>query len=161
MPSLKYLALTVVLAAPMAAQTSSTATTSATPPTAAVVASPPKPFTAAEEAKYMALGRRAASFMAKKQADSLLAMMEDETGKSVGGLDGIKNTMASMEEKIGTVTKVLVEKMTRRNGMPQFWHEAEYSNFTDEPGVTRFVFSEEGKIIGLGTSAKSKARFDS
>ena len=99
--------------------------------------------------------------MLKVQPESLVAMMPAENAIAMGGVAGAHEQMLKMKERMGSVVKVLAEKMTRREGKPQFWFEADYTDFTDEPVVMRFVFTEDGKLVGLGINPKSAAKFDS
>ncbi|MBK7594166.1 MAG: hypothetical protein IPJ11_02675 [Gemmatimonadetes bacterium] len=73
------------------------------------------------------------------------------------GVAGITAMMQQISERAGFPTKVLVEKLTYRNGMPQYWYEAEFSEFANEPVVVRWVMNAEGKVIGSGLNPKSAA----
>lgn len=115
-----------------------------------------KPFTADEEARYLALGKQATAYFFEGKADSLLAMMDSTTRERLGGAEGVRGMMDQIAERAGMPLNVLVEKMTRRNGLAQFWHEAEYSNFTDEPVVMRWLFDEAGMLVGAGVNPKSR-----
>ena len=130
----------------------------ATSPLTAQDAAPaaPAPFTAEAEARYMALGKQATRYFFEGKADSLLAMADSATGEGLGGVEGIRGMMDQIAERAGTPLNVLAEKMTRRNGLAQFWYEAEYSNFTTEPVVMRWLFDEAGMLVGAGINPKSR-----
>lgn len=115
-----------------------------------------KPFTAEEEARYLELGKRATTYFFGGKADSLLAMADSATGESLGGIAGIQGMMDQIGERAGVPLTVLAEKMTRRNGLAQFWYEAEFSNFTAEPVVLRWLFDEAGMLVGAGVNPKSR-----
>ncbi|HET9064608.1 MAG TPA: hypothetical protein VFN22_02145 [Gemmatimonadales bacterium] len=119
-----------------------------------------KPFTAEETTRYMELGRRANRYFFEGQADSLLAMGDSAFAARVGGIDGIRQQVANIGDRAGMPLTVLEQKMTRRNGAPQFWWEAEFSEFTAEPLVFRWLFNEQGQLVGAGMSPKSQARMD-
>ena len=78
----------------------------------------------------------------------------------VGGVDGIRQQVDRLAERAGMVLNVLDQKMTRRNGTPQFWYEAEMSEFTNEPIVFRWLINEDGKLVGAGMGPKSMAPKD-
>lgn len=132
----------VVATAPLAAQDSATVVV--------------EPFTTEEEARYMELGRKANGYFLEGKADSLLAMADSATGDRLGGVAGIRGMMDQIGERAGVPLTVLVEKMTRRQGLAQFWFEAEFSNFTTEPVVLRWLFDEAGMLVGAGVNPKSR-----
>jgi hypothetical protein len=121
---------------------------------------PAKPFTAEETTRYMEVGKRATGYFFDGHADSLLALMTPETQEGVGGIDGIRQMMDQIAERAGMLLEVVDQKMTRREGRPQFWWEANFSEFTAEPLVMRWVFTEDGMIRGAGINPKSAARAD-
>lgn len=138
-------ALALTLAAlPLAAQT----------PVVAQVASAPAPLTPAEEARFLALGKTYTRWFLGGKADSLLAVMAPETAEKVGGIDGVRDMMNQVAERAGAETKMTEEKMTRRNGRPQFWHAGQFSEFTDDELVIRWIFDADGKITGAGFGPK-------
>lgn len=127
---------------------------------AEVIPEPAKPFTAEETAKYMEVGQQAANYFFGGQADELAAMMTEATLERSGGIDGILQMMDTIAERAGEMLEVKEQKMTRRNGTPQFWFEASFSEFTAEPLVFRWLFDEDGKITGAGITPKSAANAD-
>lgn len=139
----------LLAAAPMAAQTPA--------PAAPAAAPAPVKLTAEQEARMTALGKTYTRWFFAGAADSLATAFAPDMLKSVEGVAGITAMMERMSERIGQPSKVLVEKMTYRNGMPQFWYEAEFSEFADEAVVVRWVFNAEGKVIGSGINPKSRA----
>jgi len=121
---------------------------------------PAKPFTAEESAHFMELGKRATGYFFDGHADSLLAMIAPETRERLGGIEGIRQQMDVIAERAGMLLEVVDQKMTRREGAPQFWWEANFSEFTQEPLVFRWVFNDDGMIRGAGITPKSQARAD-
>ncbi|MCA9762586.1 MAG: hypothetical protein KC544_05575 [Gemmatimonadetes bacterium] len=119
-----------------------------------------KPFTAAETTRYMEIGQAATRYFFEGHADSLLAMGDSAFQARVGGVDGIRQQVDRLAERAGMVLNVLDQKMTRRNGTPQFWYEAEMSEFTNEPIVFRWLINEDGKLVGAGMGPKSMAPKD-
>ena len=138
-------ALMCLAAAPLAAQNAPAAE-----PTAAKL-SP------ANEARFLTLGKQYTRWFLNGFADSLSAAVAPEVLENLGGADGIRDQMNLVAERAGSETKLLAEKMTMRNGKPQFWHEGEFALFTTEPLVIRWVLNLEGKIIGVGINPKSSA----
>ncbi|HRP08451.1 MAG TPA: hypothetical protein PLL69_08180, partial [Gemmatimonadales bacterium] len=143
-----FLGAALLGSAPLGAQT-----TEAAP-------APPAPFTPAEEARYMELGRNVTRWFFNGAADSMYAAASEDTRKAMGGVEGIREQMDEITNRAGYRTLVVEEKMTRRDGMPQFWHEALFSDYTNEPLVFRWIFNEQGELVGAGINPKSKARKD-
>lgn len=121
---------------------------------------PAKPFTAEESSRYMALGKQATRYFFEGHADSLVAMGDSAFVARTGGVDGIRQQVATIADRAGMPLNVLEQKMTRRNGAPQFWWEAEFSEFVDEPLVFRWLFNDNGQLTGAGMGPKSAARMD-
>jgi hypothetical protein len=143
-----WVAASLIVAAPAAAQTTDTLpSASSTPP----------PFTAADSARYLELGHRVARWYFGGAADSIYAIASEETRQAMGDVAGLAQHMARVTERLGSQALVLEEKLTRREGKPQFWHEALFTAFTDEPVVLRVVFNHHGDLVGLGISPSSQA----
>ncbi len=142
------LGATMLAAAPLAAQDTAPA------PVAA------KPFTATEEAHFLELGKKVNGWFFEGHADSIAAIADSGARAGMGDVDGIRRMMDQIAERGGVPLTVLAEKMTRRNGTPQFWYEAEFSNFTDEPLVFRWLFNDQDRLVGAGVGPKSAAHAD-
>jgi hypothetical protein len=147
-PKFKTLLALTVGALPLAAQ----AQTPPPPP-------PFVPFTAAEQERYLARGKQIMAWYLAGHADSVYATFAPEIAGQMDA-DGVRQQRDVFEERVGTVIKVVAEKMTRRNGIPQFWWEAEGTNFTPEPVVMRWMLNEQLQVVGVGFNPKSQARFD-
>ncbi len=145
-PLLTFAAL--LAAAPLNAQT---------PAPAAPAAAAPAKLTTEQEARLLDLGKQYTRWFLSGKADSLATGFDAEVLTKVGGAGGIATMMEQITERAGVPTKVIAEKLTYRNGKPQHWYEAEFSELADEPLVIRWVFNAEGKIIGAGINPKSAA----
>lgn len=140
----------LLAAAPLAAQTPAPAA----PPAAAPA---PVKLTAEQETKLTALGKTYTRWFLAGAADSLVSVFDAKLHERVNGVVGITEMMQQISEKAGFPTKVVAEKLTYRNGQPQYWYEAEFSEFAPEPVVIRWLLTPEGKIIGSGINPKSAA----
>ena len=145
---LAALGAAVIAIAPLAAQDSADGPT------------PAKPFTASEEAHYLELGKKVNRWFFEGHADSIAAIADSGARSRMGDVDGIRQMMDQIAERGGVPLTVLAEKMTRREGRPQFWYEAEFSNFTAEPLVFRWLFNDQDQLVGAGVGPKSMARAD-
>lgn len=109
------------------------------------------------DADYLELGRKYYGWFAGGLADSVLAHMAQDTHEAVGGLEGVRARIDEFDARAGIEVEFVEEKLTRRRGSPQYWREARYTGFTEEPIVFRWVFNEQGEITGIGLNPKSKA----
>lgn len=140
-------ALTLLAAAPLAAQT---------PAPAAPAAAPAVKLTPEQEAKLLALGKKYTKWFLGGQADSLLAVFDAESIAKMGGAEGLKTVMQQVAERGGVESKIVEEKMTYRRGQPQFWHAGEFSEFAEDQLVIRWIMTVDGKIIGAGIGPKGQ-----
>jgi hypothetical protein len=147
--ALHLVGLTLMTAAPLAGQ-SAPADSTAAPAVSA-------PFSAADQQRYMALGRKVTQWYFGGSPDSVYAIASEEAREAMGGVSGIARQMQQITERAGDEVLVLVEKLTRRKGRPQFWHEGYFSDFTEEAVVFRVLFDDAGRLIGLGISPASQA----
>lgn len=141
------LLLVAALAAPLAAQETTP------PPT-------PTPLSAADSVHLMQLGHTYVQWLLHGRSDSLIGAMTTDFLNASGGPVGVAEHLAVLSERGGEESQQVAEKMTRRNGRPQFWHEGNFTLFTDEPLVIRFLFDSAGKIDGIGLTPKSRAPSD-
>jgi len=141
------LALLALLGLPalLTAQTAATATTVTTVTTS----SPEK-----TDAEYLGLGRKLTEWFFSAEADSLLAHMAPADREGAGGVDGVNRAVSEFIVRAGTEQEVVEEKMTRRRGHPQYWREGRYSEVSDDTIVIRWVFDEQGQVIGIGLGPK-------
>jgi hypothetical protein len=119
-------------------------------PLAAQSATPTGP----SQDSLLVLGRHLTSWFLAGHADSILPYLSAESATQAGGVEGIRRASDQLAARAGDEMGVLVEKMNRRRGYAQFWHEATFSN-VPEPIVIRWLFDTEGKIAGVGMGPKS------
>lgn len=109
------------------------------------------------DADYLALGRKYFDWFVAAEADSLLAHMSPEAREASGGVDGVNRAVTDFITRAGLESELVEERMTRRRGNPQYWREARYTTFVDEPLVFRWVFNDKGEILGIGMGPKSRS----
>jgi hypothetical protein len=148
--SLATVAAALFGTAPLAAQTTPA-------PAAAPAAAPATPLSPAEEARLLELGKTYTRWFLTGKADSLVGAFAPDMAEKVGGVEGVQQMMNQIAERAGVETKVTEEKMTRRNGRPQFWHAGQFSDLEDDELVIRWVFDQNGKIAGAGINPKANA----
>jgi hypothetical protein len=110
---------------------------------------------ARSDIELLALGHKMTVWFYHAQTDSLLAHFDARFREEVGGVAGVQQEVAQFLDRAGTEQMVIEEKMTRRKGHPQYWREATFDGFTAEPIVIRWVFDDQGQVIGIGTTPKS------
>jgi hypothetical protein len=111
--------------------------------------------TSGQDAEYLTLGRKFYDWFISAEAESLLAHMDPDGRQGAGGVAGVNQAVADFLARSGVEQELLEEKVNRRRGHPQYWRESRYTTFTNEPLVFRFVFDEQGQIIGVGMGPKS------
>ena len=117
----------------------------------------PVSLTAADSARFLALGSKYTRWFISGQADSLATGMDPEALVNLGGVEKILQQSAMLAERRGTETKIVEEKLTRRLGRVQFWHAGEFSEMPGDVFVIRWILNEHGKITGAGLGPKSSA----
>jgi len=127
-------------------------TTAALPAAAQTAAAGPP-----DDQTLLALGRQYTLWFYTAEADSLFAHMTEESQAAVNGVEGIRQESAGFVMRAGGEIELIEDKMTRRRGNPQYWREARFDGFTEEPLVIRWVFDSTGKIAGVGLNPKSRA----
>jgi hypothetical protein len=132
----------------LTAQTAA-ATATATITTTVTTSSPEK-----TDAEYLALGRKLTEWFFSAEADSLLAHMAPADREGAGGVDGVNRAVSEFIVRAGTEQEVVEEKMTRRRGHPQYWREGRYSDVSEDTIIIRWVFDEQGQVIGIGLGPK-------
>jgi hypothetical protein len=126
-------------------------------PLAAQTATPPNAGPAVDEALLLERGRKLTDWLLAAQADSILAYMTEDTRTRVGGRGGITEMSMKIATSAGEQAVVVEEKMTRRNGKPQFWRQAKFDGMMPEPLVFRWVFDSAGYVVGAGIQPLSQA----
>ena len=120
----------------------------------------PVPLSGADSTRLMELGHTYMRWMLSGKTDSLVGAMTKEFLDGSGGAAGTAERISMLAEHGGKEVGTPIEKMTRRGGNPQFWHEATFELFADEPLVIRLVLEPNGKIAGVGMGPKSSAKWD-
>lgn len=104
----------------------------------------------------MALARQFTLWFYTGETDSLWAhttpAVRERMGASVKYLEGFEMLTA----RAGMETEVLEERFRTRNGQPQYWRTARFSEFDAEPILFRWVIVD-GMIGGFGMSPLSQA----
>jgi hypothetical protein len=144
--------LSSALATGVFAAVTASAQTPAPPPATTT----PAPFTAEQEARLLKLGHTYTMWMITGMADSLASAFDAKALESIGGIDGVRERTRTAMEHAGLETIVVVEKMTRRRGQPQFWHEGKFTGLADDNLVIRWILDiDTGKIVGAGMGPKA------
>lgn len=108
------------------------------------------------DADYLALGRKYYDWFISAEADSILAHLSPAAREGAGGIEGVNRAVVDFLTRAGVETELVEEKMTRRNGRPQYWRESRYASFTDETLVFRWVFTDTGELDGVGMGPRSR-----
>ncbi|MBK7717367.1 MAG: hypothetical protein IPI38_18520 [Gemmatimonadetes bacterium] len=108
------------------------------------------------DADYLALGRKYYDWFVSAEADSLVAHLSAGAQERAGGVDGVNRAIVEFLNLAGVEGEIVEEKMTRRNGRPQYWRESRYAAFTEESLVFRWVFTEAGDLDGVGMGPRSR-----
>lgn len=87
----------------------------------------------------------------------MIDALTPESVTKVGGIEGMREMMGQVAERAGVETEMTEEKLTRRNGYPQFWHAAKFRDFADDELVLRWVMDFDGKVRGVGFTPKSRS----
>lgn len=141
-------AMTLVLAlaaAPVAAQNAAPAA-----PTASTA-----PAVNWNDTQWILYGRQIVEWFFAGQTDSILAHSSPDVLDRMGGAKGLLEARDELLARVGSETKVISDKMTKRKGNPQYWRESDYEN-GPEPIVLRFVFNAQAQVIGIGMGPLSQ-----
>ncbi len=103
----------------------------------------------------MEIGAKYTGWFLNGEADSLWAYFSPEQQERRSA-DDIRSVMDQMLAVAGIEAEVIEQKYVMRNGMPQFWHTASFTDF-EEPLMIRWVITPEGKIGGFGMNPLSRA----
>ena len=101
------------------------------------------------------LARKATIWFYTARFDSLIAH-HDSAARADSTLSSrYTQQLMFLTERAGTETEVLEEKFVRRNGQPQYWRTARFTDFA-EPLLIRWVIVA-GEIAGMGMGPLSQA----
>ena len=104
----------------------------------------------------LALGRKYVGWLYETQVDSLWAHTSAEMRENLGSPDWWRQRADEIALRAGSETEVIEERFRMRNGRPQYWRTARFSDF-DQPLLIRFVIDDAGLIAGLGMGPASQA----
>ena len=103
-------------------------------PAAAQNAAPAAPAASAAPAvnwndtQWILYGRQITEWFFAGQTDSILAHSSPDVLDRMGGAKGLLEARDELLARVGSETKVISDKMTKRKGNPQYWRESEYEN---------------------------------
>lgn len=103
----------------------------------------------------LALARKFTTWFYTAQFDSLIAHASPDRQDSTARRRYQEN-LDQLTLRAGTEVEVIEEKFAMRNGRPQYWRTAKFSNFP-EPIVLRWVIDGKGELVGMGLSPLSQA----
>jgi len=103
----------------------------------------------------LALARKFTLWFYTGQFDSLLAHSPADRQDSTARRQYAAQ-LDQLSVRAGTETAVIEEKFAMRNGRPQYWRTARFSNFP-EPILLRWVIDGNGLLIGMGLGPLSQA----
>jgi hypothetical protein len=106
-------------------------------------------------ADSMEIGARYMEMILNYDAEDLHGNFTEELKENFGTPDVIMDRMMGLFDQLGSQEEVVSQRYWMRNGKPQFWHTAIFSEM-DEPFVFRFVIEPDGKISGIGINPESQ-----
>ena len=104
----------------------------------------------------LALARRFTAWFYTGQFDSLMAHHPVEARRDSAVRRRLQQDLDDLSARAGTETAVIEEKFVLRNGRPQYWRTARFSDFA-EPLLIRWVINGNGEIVGMGLGPLSQA----
>lgn len=102
------------------------------------------------DVRQLALGHQLTDWFLAGKLDSIVARMPDDIKEKSGGVAGLQETRMRLAERGGEEAAILEEKMTRRNGRPQYWRSSMYTEHPQEPIVLRWIFDDSSRVVGIG-----------
>lgn len=104
----------------------------------------------------LALARKYVAWFYAVEVDSLWAHSAQGFRADIGSADWWRERADQFAIRAGSEIEVLEERFRMRNGRPQYWRTARFSDFA-EPLLVRFVIDDAGLIAGLGMGPASQA----
>jgi hypothetical protein len=111
---------------------------------------------AAARPDSLGLARKYVAWFYAAEVDSLWAHTAQGFRENIGTADWWRQRADQFAMRAGTETEVMEERFRMRNGRPQYWRTARFSDF-GEPLLLRFVIDDAGLISGLGMGPLSQA----
>lgn len=106
-------------------------------------------------ADSMEIGAKYVGWILDSRADSMWSKMTPESQSRMQSVGNLKETMGQIHMQIGMHERTISERYWMREGKPQFWHTAEFSEIA-EPVVIRLVIEPDGMISGVGINPESQ-----
>lgn len=104
----------------------------------------------------LALARKYAAWFYANESDSLWAHTSPRMQEDIGSADWWRQRSDELALRAGSEVEVLEERFRMRNGRPQYWRTARFSDFA-QPLLVRFVIDDAGLVAGLGLGPASQA----
>ena len=121
----------------------------------ALQAPPAPPAPSPQRPDSLTLARRYTAWFYTGQFDSLVAHHPAEV-RDTTLRQRLSQRLEEMTLRAGSETAVIEEKFVMRNGQPQYWRTARFSEFP-EPLLVRWVINDKGEITGMGLGPLSQA----
>lgn len=106
-------------------------------------------------ADSMELGETYMDYVLDYDASSLWDVLTEDARERLGSVGDLRDQMGQIFRRIGSQERVVDQRYWMREGKPQYWHTAEFSEMP-EPMVFRFVIEPDGSISGLGLNPQSQ-----
>lgn len=133
----------------------SVAAQNASPAAPAASAASTAPAVNWTDTQWILHGRQVTEWFFAGQTDSVLAHSSPDVLERMGGANGLLDARDELLARAGSEKAVILDKMTKRKGNPQYWRESTYEN-APEPIVLRFVFNAQAQVIGIGMGPASR-----
>jgi hypothetical protein len=104
----------------------------------------------------LALARKFTRWFYAAQWDSLLAHQPVEIRGDTTLRPQLAQRLEQLRARGSQEVEVLEEKWVTRNGFPQYWRVARFSNLP-EPLLVRWIINGRGELVGMAISALSQA----
>lgn len=104
----------------------------------------------------LALARQFTQWLYAAEVDSLYAYTGLSMLENMSSAEWWREPSDAIALRAGRELEVISETFRMRNGRPQYWRVARFSDL-DEPLLVRFVIGDTGLIDGLGLGPLSQA----
>jgi hypothetical protein len=114
------------------------------------------PAAAGPRPDSLGLSRQYTTWFYAAQTDSLWAHTSERMRADIQSPDWWRERADQLAIRAGSETAVIEERFRMRNGRPQYWRTARFSDF-GEPMLVRFVLNDQGLLDGFGLGPLSNA----
>jgi hypothetical protein len=104
----------------------------------------------------LALARQFTRWFYAAEWDSLLAYQPPEIRADTTLRPQLARRLDLLRSRGAVESEVLAERFVTRNGRPQYWRVARFTNFP-EPLLLRWMISPRGHIVGMAIGALANA----